>query len=66
MPVIDLARLRNRKGVVHATDHDEAPILMRRAYRKVSEQKDWDRQPEQPDLAEIWREKIGHADDEAF
>lgn len=50
---------RTMYHMVHATDHDEAPVLMLRAYRKVSGRTDWDRKPEQADLAEIWREVAG-------
>ena len=52
---------RTMYHMVHATDHDEAPVLMLRAYRKVSGRMDWDRPPNQADLAEIWREAAGDA-----
>lgn len=37
--------------MIHASDHDEAPKLMSRAYRKANEPKE--------DLAEIQRELFG-------
>lgn len=52
------ARYRGRTmyHMVHATDHDEAPTLMLRAYRKVSGRTDWDREPEQSDLEELLKQ----------
>jgi three-Cys-motif partner protein len=52
------ARLGGRTmyHMVHATDHDEAPTLMLRAYRKVSGRRDWDRHYKQADLEEIWQQ----------
>lgn len=49
---------RTMYHMIHATDHDEAPLLMLRAYRKVSGRTDWDRQPEQADLAEVWAQVV--------
>jgi three-Cys-motif partner protein len=47
---------RTMYHMIHATDHDEAPKLMLRAYRKVSGRTDWDREPEQADLEEVWKQ----------
>lgn len=46
---------RTMYHMVHATDHDEAPTLMLRAYRKVSGRSDYDRLMEQTDLEELLR-----------
>lgn len=49
---------RTMYHMIHATDHDEAPTLMLRAYRKVSGRTDWDREPEQVDLEEFWQQVV--------
>lgn len=41
---------RTMYHMIHATDHDAAPNLMLRAYRKVSGRRSWDRPLEQGDL----------------
>lgn len=46
---------RTMYHMIHATDHDEAPTLMLRAYRKVSGRSDYDRLLEQTDLEELLR-----------
>jgi three-Cys-motif partner protein len=52
------ARQRGRTmyHMIHATDHDEAPTLMLRAYRKVSGRTDYDRVLEQIDIEELLRQ----------
>lgn len=45
--------------MIHATDHDIAPSLMLRAYRKVSGREDVDLATSQVDLEVLWREAEG-------
>lgn len=52
---------RTMYHMVHATDHDDAPTLMLRAYRKVSGRLDWDRPASQVDLNELWTEAAADA-----
>lgn len=47
---------RTMYHMIHATDHDAAPLLMLRAYRKVSGRRDWDRPVEQTDLEQLLRQ----------
>ena len=47
---------RTMYHMVHATDHDDAPSLMLRAYRKVSGIRDWDRPTTQTDIEEFLRQ----------
>ncbi len=49
---------RTMYHMVHATDHDEAPTLMLRAYRKVSGRTDYDRVLEQTDLEDLLRQVV--------
>jgi three-Cys-motif partner protein len=55
---------RARRGrimyhMIHATDHEEAPTLMLRAYRKVSGRAEIDLAASQTDMEELWREAGG-------
>jgi three-Cys-motif partner protein len=52
---------RGRNGrtmyhMIHATDHDEAPPLMLRAYRKISGRSDIDMAIAQSDMDKLWTE----------
>ena len=44
---------RTMYHMIHASDHDEAPKLMLRAYRKVSGRSDWDRAPTQLEILDF-------------
>jgi hypothetical protein len=55
---------RTMYHMIHATDHDAAPNLMLRAYRKVSGRRDWDRPVEQIDLEEMLRQAVASANDD--
>jgi hypothetical protein len=42
--------------MIHATDHEEAPPLMIRAYRKISGRSELEDGGEQIDLDTLWQE----------
>ena len=42
--------------MIHATDHPEAPLLMVRAYRKVSGRSELHPSELQQDFEELWRD----------
>lgn len=46
---------RTMYHMIHASDHDEAASLMRRAYRKVSGLRDWDKPATQTDIEDFIR-----------
>lgn len=50
---------RTMYHMVHATDHDEAPSLMLRAYRKVAGLRDWDRPSTQADIEDFIKAQSG-------
>ncbi len=52
-------RGRTMYHMIHATDHQEAPTLMLRAYRQVSGRAEIDLMPSQVDMEELWREVEG-------
>lgn len=47
---------RTMYHMIHATDHAEAPLLMLRAYRKISGRPEIDPASTQVDMAELWRD----------
>lgn len=50
---------RTMYHMIHATDHQEAPALMLRAYRKISGRSSIDLTNSQVDMEELWREAGG-------
>ena len=53
-----IADVKAFRGLVHATDHDDASSLMLRAYRKVSGMRDWDRPTTQTDIEDFLRQQL--------